>query len=434
MRVRLRRCTCKDISVSLSDPQSIVDRLRQFQRLVRDTVIRSRRSAGDVGLHEVSRSSAADTIYKIDTEVDPILEQFCRDWGRETPLVLIAEGMEDENGIEGPVVFPHGTHEENAHIRVIVDPIDGTRGIMYDKRAAWALAGVALNKGPGTRLSDIEVAVMTELPTSKMGYVDVLWAIKGRGASGMRERLEPQKAVLELADSSRNVPIGRVLTELGKVTNDKVIEALNTQRRNGGMVGQILVGMGYVNQKDVQIALAFQKGDKPQLSPELMSVMSAESLKLRPSQAETINHGFATVSNFFPGTKVLASELMEHLVRNLIGPADVKQATVFDDQYISTGGQFYELIMGHDRFNADLRPAFYQLQGQPEGLCCHPYDCATMLIAEEAGVRITGPNGQPLDGPMDTTTGLSWIGYANASLQRKIEPLVIDFLRNRSQA
>jgi hypothetical protein len=52
---------------------------------------------------------------------------------------------------------------------VIVDPIDGTRGIMYDKRAAWALAGVAPNKGPGTRLRDIEVAVMTELPTSKMG-------------------------------------------------------------------------------------------------------------------------------------------------------------------------------------------------------------------------------------------------------------------------
>jgi fructose-1,6-bisphosphatase/inositol monophosphatase family enzyme len=418
--------------VSLSDPQSIVDRLRHFQRLVRDTIIRSRRASGDAGLHEVSRSSAADTIYKIDTEVDPILEQFCEEWGRETPLVLIAEGMEDEHGNEGPVVFPHGTHEENAHIRVIVDPIDGTRGIMYDKRAAWALAGVAPNKGPGTRLRDIEVAVMTELPTSKMGFADVLWAIKGRGAQGVRENLEPQKALLEMSD--RTAPIGRVLTQLGKVTSDKVVEALNAQQRKGGMVGQILVGMGYVDQKDVQIALAFQKGDKPPMSPEVMSVISAETLKLRPSQAETINHGFATISNFFPGTKQLAAELMEHLVRNLIGPADVTQATVFDDQYICTGGQFYELIVGHDRFNADLRPAFYQLQGQPEGLCCHPYDCATLLIAEEAGVRITDADGKALDGPMDTTTGLSWIGYANPSLQRKIEPLVIEFLRNKSQA
>jgi len=163
-----------------------------------------------------------------------------------------------------------------------------------------------------------------------------------------------------------------------------------------------------------------------------MSVISGEQLKLRPSQAETINHGFASVSNFFPGTKVLASQLMEHLVRNLIGPADVTQATVFDDQYISTGGQFYELIVGHDRFNADLRPTFYRMQDQPEGLCCHPYDCATMLIAEEAGIQITGPGGQPLDGPMDTTTGLSWLGYANTALRQKIEPLVLEFIKSKS--
>ena len=346
--------------------------------------------------------------------------------------MLIAEGMQDQHGQEGPVVFPRGSREEDAHIRVIVDPIDGTREIMYDKRAAWALAGAAPNKGPLTRLRDIEVAVMTELPTSKMGFADVLWAIKGRGAKGVRERLEPEKAVLTPPEDGRNVPIGKVLTKLGKVDDEKVIEALNAQQRRGGLVGQILIGMGYVNQKDVQIALAFQKGDKPNLAPEVMSLIAGEPLTLRPSTAETINHGFAAISNFFPGTKVMASELMEHLVRNLIGPADVTQATVFDDQYISTGGQFYELIVGHDRFNADLRPLFYRLQDQPEGLSCHPYDCAGLLIAEEAGVIITGTDGNPLDGPMDTTTGLSWIGYANPALRAKIEPLITEFISRKA--
>lgn len=123
---------------------------------------------------------------------------------------------------------------------------------------------------------------------------------------------------------------------------------------------------------------------------------------------------------------------MEHLVRNLIGPADVTQATVFDDQYICTGGQFYELIIGHDRFNADLRPTFYRMQDQPEGLCCHPYDCATLLIAQESGVEITDAAGQPLDGPLDTTTGLSWVGYANPALRRSMEHLIIDFLKNKT--
>jgi hypothetical protein len=270
---------------------------------------------------------------------------------------------------------------------------------------------------------------MTELPTSKMGFGDVLWAIRGRGPNAVRERLEPQKADAVQFDDDE--PIGHVLTKLGKVDNDKVIQALNAQKRKGGLVGQILVGMGYVDQKDVQIALSFQKGDQPNLAPAVMSVIKGEQLTLRPSQAETINHGFATVSNFFPGTKVLASELMEHIVRHLIGPADVTQATVFDDQYISTGGQFYELILGHDRFNADLRPTFYRMQDQPEGLCCHPYDCATMLIAEEAGIHLTDANGQPLDGPLDTTTGISWLGYANAALRQKIEPLVLDFIKSK---
>jgi hypothetical protein len=333
--------------MTLQNPQSILDRLTEFQAAVRDLVIRSRQSHG---LHEVNRSSSADTIYQIDTLVDPILEDVCRDWSKTTPLVLIAEGIEDEHGVEGIKIFPEGTKAEDAELRVIVDPIDGTRGIMYDKRAAWALAGVAPNKGDATQLSDIEIAVMTELPTSKMGRGDVLSAIKGRGPRARR--------------------------------------------------------------------VDFVSGD-------------TEPLALRASTADTINHGFATVSNFFPGTKVLASELMEYLAVHLIGPADVTRATVFDDQYISTGGQFYELLVGHDRFNADLRPYFYKIQNQPEGLCCHPYDCATMLIAQEAGVQLTNALGGPLDGPLDVTTGISWSAFANANLREKIEPLLTEWLNEK---
>jgi hypothetical protein len=335
----------------IANAEAIVDRLKAFQRTVRDAVVSSR-TAGS--LHNVSRSSSADTIYAIDTRVEPLLEAFCEQWAAEDgPLVVIAEGLEDASGHEVEQrIFPSsGARESDAKLRLIVDPIDGTRGIMYDKRSAWALAGVAPNRGPGTRLADIEVAVMTELPTSKMGSADVLSAIEGQGAVGERVNLT----------TGHTVP-----------------------------------------------------------------------LSLMPSRAPTINHGFAGVSNFFPGTKVLASELMEYLARHLIGPADVTRATVFDDQYISTGGQFYELIVGHDRFNADLRPEFYRMQHQPPGLCCHPYDCATWLIAAEAGVVLTDADGNPLDGPLDTTMGLSWIGYANMDLRRAIEPLIKRFLCEQS--
>jgi fructose-1,6-bisphosphatase/inositol monophosphatase family enzyme len=332
----------------LPNPDDIVARLKAFQATVRSLLVDSRKTAD---LHAVDRASSADTIYRIDTVVEPALVAFCQEWSKSTPLVLVAEGLEDADGREvESLTFPLGSRAEDAVLRVIVDPIDGTRGIMYDKRAAWALAGVAPNKGPGTRLRDIEVAVMTELPTSKMGQADVLWAIKGRGARG--ERVDLRTGI-------------------------------------------------------------------------------AEPLTIRPSQATEITHGFASVANFFPGTKVLASQLMEHLVATLIGTADVGKALVFDDQYISTGGQFYEAIVGHDRFVADLRPYFYRIQGQLEGMCCHPYDCATLLVAEEAGVVVTDGLGRPLDGPLDTTTGMAWAMYANEGLRRTIEPLLTAFLAER---
>ena len=332
----------------LSNPQSILDRLTAFQRSVRDMIVRTRIESG---LNEIGRSSAADTIYKIDAEVDPILESFCEEWGRQTPIIVIAEGLVDEAGNEvDRRTFPASTRESEAALRVIFDPIDGTRGIMYDKRPAWALAGVAPNKGPNTRLRDIEIAVMTELPTSKSGFADVLWAIKGQGAKAVR---------VDLANHD-SCP-----------------------------------------------------------------------LPLNPSKADTIDHGFASITNFFPGTKALAGDLSEHLVNQLIGPADVNRATVFEDQYISTGGQFYEVIVGHDRFIADLRPLFYRIQNQPQGLCCHPYDCATWLVAEEAGVILTDGLGQPLDGPLDVTTGIAWAAFANPALRRAIEPILTRYLTEK---
>src|SRR4051794_5495821 len=168
----------------LSDPDAIVSSLRDLQRRIRDVVVASRRAAD---LHAVSHESSADTIYKLDLLIEPVIEEFCEDWSRRvTPMVVVAEGIEPESGR----VFPAGASEADAPIRIIMDPVDGTRGLMYDKRAAWSLGGAAPNKGAQTRLSDIEVAVMTELPTSKMGSGDVLWAVKGGGAEGVRETLE----------------------------------------------------------------------------------------------------------------------------------------------------------------------------------------------------------------------------------------------------
>src|SRR5260221_10495968 len=73
-------------------------------------------------------------------------------------------------------------------------------------------------------------------------------------------------------------------------------------------------------------------------------------LAVCPSTATDLEHGFAAIAKFFVPGKVALAELETELFARL------GSREVFDDEYISSGGQLHELIAGHDRFVADLRP------------------------------------------------------------------------------
>jgi hypothetical protein len=70
----------------------------------------------------------------------------------------------------------------------VADAIDGTGGLMYAKRSAWILTGVAprTDSGSAPVLSDIDIAVQTEIPPPKQELADTLWAVRGQGTSGSR--------------------------------------------------------------------------------------------------------------------------------------------------------------------------------------------------------------------------------------------------------
>ena len=251
------------------------------------------------------------------------------------------------------IVLPAGRSEAEAALRVLVDPIDGTRGLMYQKRSAWILTGVAPNRGPSTRLRDVVAAVQTEVPLVKQHLADTLWAVQGEGAGAER---------------------------FNRLTGERT------------------------------------------------------PLRLRPSGARTIAHGFAMVARFFPGAREELAAIDEEIVAAALGPVRPGKAHCFEDQYISTGGQLYELMAGHDRFVADLRPLLEGVlarRGLALGICCHPYDLATELIAREAGVVVTDPRGAPLDAPLDVEADLAWVGYANEAIRSQVEPLLQAALRRR---
>ncbi len=324
--------------------------IRRIHERVRDAVVSASEQAEIDQLAEIADDeSQGDTIYAIDRVSEELLVQlFAAELAQSAPLVLIAEGIEN-----GKLVLPVGATERDAVWRVIVDPIDGTRGLMYQKRSAWVLTGVAPNRGDETNLQDIELAVQTEIPLVKQHLSDVLWAIRGEGAHAQRfDRL--------------------------------------TQQR------------------------------KP--------------LALRPSRAATIRHGFAMVARFFPGARDELAAIDEEIIRSVLGPVEPGKTHCFEDQYLSSGGQLYELMMGHDRFVADLRPLVEQVlnrAGLVLGICCHPYDVCTELIAREAGVVVTDERGELLRAPLNVEADITWVGYGNDAIRREIEPVLHRVLRER---
>lgn len=305
--------------------------LCHLQDTIRDSV-RASQSRDARRMTRVAAVTTADTIYGIDKVSEhAVLAWFARHWPKHWPVELVMEGLEGE-----AVTFPRGTPLAKTRFKCILDPIDGTRGIMYDKRSAWSLAALAPQRGAKTNLSDIIVAAMTELPTSKAGFADQLSVVRG-----------------------------------GRVRADR---------------------------------LDLRKGRRRKFTP-------------RPSKARDLAHGFASFAKFFPPGKVWLAEREAELFRALGDSPDV-----FDDQYLSSGGQLYELLMGHDRFIADLRPRAFARLGLDAALTCHPYDICTALIAQELGCIVTAPDGKPLRVPLDTTSPVAWVGYANRNLARKIGP------------
>jgi hypothetical protein len=253
----------------------------------------------------------------------------------------------------GKIVLPRGTREVDATWRVIADPIDGTRSLMYQKRSGWILTGVAPNRGEPTTLADIELAVQTEIPLVKQHLSDTLWAIKGSGTRGER-----------------------------------------FNRTNG----------------------------------------ERKPFQAHPSRARQLDHKFCSVSRFFSGGRDVLAAIDDDISFGVAGRGREGKAYCFEDQYLSTGGQLYELMVGHDCFQADLRPLLRPIldeRGWKTGLCCHPYDLCTELIARESGVLVSDEFGKHLAPPMDLTTDVTWAGYANDHIRKLVEPLLHSALQRR---
>ena len=152
-------------------------------------------------------------------------------------------------------------------------------------------------------------------------------------------------------------------------------------------------------------------------------------INLSPSGASTFAHGFSSLAKFFPEGRTLTAQIEERLWDELIGLNSSPSPTIFDDQYISTGGQFYELISGHDRMIGDLRPMVLRALDMESSLVCHPYDACAALLLQKAGIIYEHPLGGFPDAPLDTMSGVAWVAYANEHLAALARPVLQKILR-----
>jgi hypothetical protein len=321
----------------------LVAAVRRLHEQLRAAAIEAGERRAIDELSRVANDVAGDTLYALDALTESTLvEFFAHQVAPHVPIALVAEGIPG-----GRIILPVNASAADVRWLVIVDPVDGTRGLMYQKRSGWILTGIAPNRGPATGLQDIEAAIQTEIPLRKQHLADIAWAVRGEGAHAER---------------------------WNRLTGERT------------------------------------------------------PLVLQPSHAATLAHGFATVVRFFPGHRDVLAAIDDEIIAEVIGPPQPGKAACFEDQYASTGGQLYELMAGHDRFVADIRPLVHD---SAPPLCCHPYDICTELIARELGVIVTDERGSPMSAPLSVEPNVSWIGYANASIRDAVEPVLRRALRSR---
>jgi fructose-1,6-bisphosphatase/inositol monophosphatase family enzyme len=313
---------------------------------VRDRVVTHRARNGTASLATVVGQVAADVIYAVDrVGEDLVLDWLDRHWPADEPVRLVMEGVEDDRVVTVPASAgaPRWV--------LIVDPVDGTRNLMVDKRPAWVLTALAPADGEGSaRLPAVEVAAMTEIPTTRQWRADQVSAVRGHGPAGVRAR-----------------------------------------------------------------ALDVRTGDRHRLVPA-------------PSAAATLDHGFASFAHFLPDGKALLASVEQRLWDELMPPGP-EPRQIFEDQYLCSGGQLYEVLAGRDRLVGDLRPLALARLGLPVALTAHPYDVCTALVLTEAGGVVEDPRGGPVDVPLDTTSPVTWVAYANERLAALVRPALARLIK-----
>lgn len=152
----------------------LADRVRTAAQTAMTAAL-ERGSLGDVAT--TVSEGAGDRTFGLDVATELAVDAWFEDEAARGPVSLFTEdsGWRHRGPAGDLAGFDHGG------VRVVIDPVDGTRNLMMDLRSAWTVIGLA-QPGPALpRQSEVTLGVVAELPDSRARTYRLLTAARGAG-------------------------------------------------------------------------------------------------------------------------------------------------------------------------------------------------------------------------------------------------------------
>ena len=151
---------------------------------------------------------------------------------------------------------------------------------------------------------------------------------------------------------------------------------------------------------------------------ELEGDRAVAERRLDAGTDDRVDHGIFSVFRYMPAERPRLAAVEAAFFARLAEHEEADVRACFDDQYTSNGGQLALLALGTYRMIADLRARLFE-----KTLTSKPYEVAGAVIcAQEAGAVVTAVDGSPLDFPLDTSTPVSFVGWANRRTAERLAP------------
>lgn len=136
---------------------------------------------------------------------------------------------------------------------------------------------------------------------------------------------------------------------------------------------------------------------------------------------DRVDHGYFPFFRYDPAQRPALAAIEADFFERLREHEDADLRTCFDDQYISNAGQLVHVALGVYRLVVDAR-GFVGARAGARVVTSKPYDVAGALAcARAAGCPVTDPLGAELDAPLDASTPVSFVAYANEATRARIE-------------